>query len=132
MSYSEPCHLCEGTVRLVSGHVIYPHRSDLHEKWFWRCIECKAYVGCHSGSQKPLGTVADRMTRHWRSRAHAAFDPLWKKKGSGYNNTKRRDAYKWLSEELGIEWSDCHIGQFTVKQCQDVVRICTLRRRSVT
>lgn len=41
------CPYCGKPAQLVGGDVIYPHREDLHEKKFWLCTPCNAYVGCH-------------------------------------------------------------------------------------
>ena len=35
-----------------------------------------------------------------------------------------REAYKWLSEQLGMPRKDTHIGMFDVDQCKRVVEIC--------
>lgn len=96
-----------------------PHRSDLDDKYFYLCSPCDAYVGCHPGSTRPLGRLANAELRAAKVAAHAAFDPLW----SG-GQISRNAAYKWLAEQLGIERRYCHIGSFDVKQCERVVEIC--------
>ena len=54
--------------------------------------------------------------------AHAAFDPTWK---SGQK--KRSEAYKCLADELGIDFSDCHIGLFDIETCRRVAAIYEIR-----
>jgi hypothetical protein len=88
---------------LVGGAAIYPHRRDLYGKRFYRC-SCGAFVGCHPGTDKALGSCAGPETRKARSAAHAAFDPIWK---SG--KMKRSDAYRALAGRMGIAPERCHI-----------------------
>jgi hypothetical protein len=75
-------------------------------------------VGTHKNSKehKPLGRLANAELRAAKKRAHAAFDPLWK---SGH--MKRGSAYAWLSDTLGIDKKDAHIGMFDVERCNAVV-----------
>ena len=47
----------EKECELCAGNVIYPHRYDLSCKWFYRCPECRQYIGCHPNSQRPLGVI---------------------------------------------------------------------------
>ena len=104
---------------LVTGEVVHPDRPELANVPFWRCVPCGARVGCHPGTTDPLGTLADLDLRRARTKAHAAFDPIWK---SG--RMKRRDAYSWLATRLGIPWDACHIGGFDEATCRNVVAIC--------
>lgn len=113
------CPYCRRNAQLVSGTTIYPHRPDLAEKRFWRCGSCDAYVGCHEGTTKPLGRLANAELRAWKQRAHAAFDPIWQD-----GNMRRERAYGWLARQLGISRPTCHIGMFDVEMCQKVVEVC--------
>lgn len=61
-------------------------------------------------------TVAD-----WRVKAHAAFDPLWKRNG------RRSEAYAWLAQSMGLARADCHIRLFDAEQCKRVVTLCEKR-----
>jgi hypothetical protein len=121
------CPHCGNHAELVTGAVLYPHRADLAHLKFWRCAPCNAYVGCHrkgavsdgvrSDGTLPLGKLANPQERTWRSRAHAAFDPLWKSA-----RISRSDAYELLATGMGLDKKDCHIGSFTVEQCMKVIR----------
>ena len=123
------CPYCGKPAQLTTGDYIYPHRHDLADRHFWVCWPCDAYVGCHAkGAQVgrvtsdgtlPLGRLANAALRKAKSRAHAAFDPLWR---SG--NMKRRQAYGWLASQLGIPVDDCHIGMFNEQQCARVEAVC--------
>ena len=114
------CPYCNSHPKLVNGEAIYPYREDLHKKYFWLCFECNAYVGCHPGGKKPLGRLANAELRGYKSAAHAAFDPSWKDRWMS-----RSDAYKWLSERLGIKKEDCHIGMFDIDMCKKVIEVCS-------
>lgn len=110
------CPYCGDVVHMVKGDVIYPHRPDLFHKNFYRCEPCGAHVGCHPGTTKPLGRLANAELRKAKSAAHAAFDPLWKQ-----GLMSRTKAYKWLSDALQIKPQDCHIGMMDVADCRRVV-----------
>lgn len=112
------CDYCDRPPDRVTGHEIYPHHPDLRAKHFWLCRPCKAYVGCHPGSDRSLGRLANAELRLWKQRAHAAFDPLWK---SG--KMKRRQAYIWLAEKLGRSEANTHIGMFDVELCKQVISV---------
>ena len=113
------CHYCQQPAELVTGEAIYPHRPDLAAKKFWRCVPCAAYVGCHPGTDEPLGRLANAELRSAKMAAHAAFDPLW----SG-GRMKRSQAYGWLAKQLGKPKKETHIGWFDLESCRRVVRIC--------
>lgn len=88
---------------------------------------CDAYVGCHKGTDRPLGRLADKKLREAKKRAHAFFDPLWKKKMERDGCSKkvaRTAAYAWLAEQMGLEVDQTHIGMFDVRDCMKVVSLC--------
>jgi hypothetical protein len=116
------CQYCGKPGELVTGREVYPHRADLAAKPFWACLPCGAWVGCHPGTTKRLGRLANAELRRLRSQAHAAFDPLWK------NGGRRRDEYRWLAEQMGIAAKDCHMGWFDERQCEQVVAIVAARQ----
>ena len=120
-----PCIECGRVAKLVGGEAIYPHRPDLHHKSFWLC-ECGAYCGSHGATSRPLGFPAGTETRCARSKAHEAFDPLWR---SG--QLDRRSAYTWLSERMELDPEQCHIGMMTAAQAREVVAHCRDRRFGV-
>lgn len=93
----------------------------------YACMPCGAWVGCHPGTTAPLGRLADSELRRAKQAAHAAFDPLWKRKmrrESVDKGVARNAGYAWLAEQLGIHRSECHIGMFDVATCARVVAIC--------
>lgn len=109
-----PCIECGKEAKLVDGRRIYPHRPDLYAKWFWLC-SCGAYCGCHGETKDPLGYPCGPVTRRARSAAHAAFDPIWRRK-----MLKRSDAYARLAEELAIPAEECHIGMMSADRARQV------------
>lgn len=113
------CPYCNKDVELVYGNIIYPHRPDLYKKLFYLCGPCKAYVGCHPGTDKPLGRLANSELRIAKQLAHSSFDPMWRN-----GKQSRSNAYSWLAEKLSIEKKECHIGMFDIEMCNKVVEIC--------
>ncbi len=93
----------------------------------WACVPCQAWVGCHPGTSTPLGRLANKELRQAKMRAHAAFDPLWKRI-NGERKMSRGNAYRWLSDRLGIPFDDCHIGMFDIDTCGRVVEVCSEHR----
>lgn len=124
MSRAPRCIECSNVADLVMGERIYPHRPDLHAKYFWLC-ECGAYCGCHPESARTLGRPAGPLTRFARSRAHYSFDSLWKK-----GRMSRGDAYRWLRKAMGLPKKECHIGMMDSSQAMKVVAL--VRERGET
>lgn len=116
------CSYCQKDAQLLTGREVYPHRRDLYAKLFWVCSPCKAMVGCHPGTEKPLGRLADAALRAAKQKAHAAFDPLWKE-----GTMKRGDAYAWLADAMGLARGRAHIGEFDLDQCRRVVEAVNAR-----
>lgn len=85
--------------------------------WVWHCYTCEARVACVKYEKYPLGTMASRSLRSNRVRVHEGFDKLWK---SGLMT--RDNAYRWLSDFTGLPPSKCHIGLFTPKICNQVIK----------
>lgn len=114
------CDYCQRKADLVGGDSIYPHRPDLASKRFYLCAPCDAYVGCHPGTEQPLGRLAKADLRRAKMRAHEAFDRLWKEQQMG-----RHEAYAWLSKQLSIPIEKTHIGMFDLPTCERVVGACS-------
>ena len=94
--------------------------KDGSPRKFYSCVrfpECNGIISCHQDG-KPYGTPVTKKTRQLRIQAHTAFDSLWKQAGM-----ERRDAYKWLSQKMGIKASQCHIGMFDEFRCLQVIEI---------
>lgn len=75
---------------------------------------CDAYVGCHK-SGEPLGRLANKKLRKAKIEAHKHFDKLWRE-----DHISRSDAYKLLSNHLGVPPEYTHIGMFSIKTLEKV------------
>ena len=116
------CPYCGGEMVLKNAEYIY--HSSKSKSWgnVWVCEnfpKCDSYVGCHKGTQIPLGRPANARLRTLKKEAHKQFDPLWK---SGLMS--RKQAYKWLSDMLEIPLDECHIGMMDIKDCQRTIHLC--------
>lgn len=103
------CSYCKQPAELIE----YPYGLK------WSCEPCEAYVGCHEGTSKPLGTLADKELRKWRIKAHKALDKKWR------NRRQRKRIYKKLAKHLELSKRDCHIGLFDVETCKKVIGVCS-------
>lgn len=122
------CPYCGNPAHPATGADIYPHREDLHQRKFWRCEPCKAYVGCHITTGEPFGTLANARLRKLRNALHRVFDAHW----LGFKYGERRKiartrAYQVLAAHMGIPFEDCHIGMFDEIQCQRAMNLCNIR-----
>ena len=102
------CPYCKSVPEYIDSSFVYGKSYGM----IYICKKCDAYCGVHKGTDKPLGRLADRRLRHWKKEAHAAFDIIWQE---GYQ--KRKKAYSFLSEYLGIPRKYTHIGMFNVDTC---------------
>jgi hypothetical protein len=117
--HREPCPYDAGRVLLVTGREVYPYRPDLFSKLIWRCETCGAYTGCHPGTTKRVGRLANAETRALKVAAHDAFDALWK---SG--RMSRTKAYAWLRKQTGLPERDCHIGWMDDDMLRRAAALC--------
>jgi hypothetical protein len=111
---------------LVTGEEIYAHRPELAELRFWKCRPCGAWVGCHPGTTKALGTLAKEGLRQLRGEAHEVFDSLWKSR-----LVSRTDAYAWLAWRLEIDPEECHIAMFDEDLCQKTIKMMGSPRKAL-
>lgn len=110
---------------------VCPYCSNLSvylpAKRIYRCDPCDAQVGVHKHNNQPLGTLANAELRAARKKAHSYFDPLWRSKMQRNSFTvaqARKPAYEWLAAQMGLSIEECHIGEFNIEQCNEVMRIC--------
>lgn len=113
------CPYCAQPSVQVGALKLYPHRKDLEAKTFYLCEPCDAFVGTHMGTNKPLGTLANKLLREQRKLAHACFDPLWKD-----GQYSRGEAYRRLAKGMALSRDECHIGMFDLQQCKIVIQLC--------
>lgn len=117
------CPYCNEKTEYVDSSCIYGRSYGM----IYICRPCDAYVGVHKGTDDALGRLANSELRHWKKEAHAMFDPLWRRKmEQGFSKKKARGkAYKWLSEQMGIDIKLTHIGMMDIEQCKRVVELCS-------
>ncbi len=116
------CRYCGGPVRLVPAELVFgasTERLGLLNEMLYQCQNCNARVGCHKGTTRPLGDVANEMLRLKRMETHRVFDEMWRR--LKWSRTK---AYKWLAKEMGLPDKEAHIGGFEMAQCQFVIDLC--------
>lgn len=108
------CPYCGATVMLRDAGFVYG-KNALEEK-VYVCSNypsCDAYVGVLPHSNEPKGTLANGDLRHKRIETHRIFDEIWK---SGIMS--RKDAYRWMRDELFLDDKQAHIGSFSEYMCQ--------------
>ena len=116
------CRYCGGLIRLVPAADVYgssTERLGMQNEYLYQCQNCNARVGCHKGTTRPLGDVANEILRLKRIEAHQVFDAYWQKM-----HISRTKAYQWLARELKLPEEDTHIGGFEIDTCQRVIDLC--------
>lgn len=106
------CNVCGGPrVHLQKRSLM---RMKAPQEWdlVWHCLDCLALVGCHKGTDIPLGLMADSQTREARFLAHQEFDRLWRR-----GRMTRTEAYAWMAKTLNMSLDAAHIGMLDEKQC---------------
>lgn len=120
------CPYCKSDVNLVDSYLIY--RRSYGRAWLCSQFpKCDSYVGCHPGTDKPLGRLANAELRKAKMEAHKAFDALWKRKmerDKCSQRVARSAGYKWLAQQLSIEINECHIAMFDLDKCKKVLEVC--------
>ncbi|MCH8247056.1 MAG: hypothetical protein IH951_11690 [Bacteroidetes bacterium] len=111
------CPACGAFARLTIGTEVYGDKWAHVKVWVCRNFpECRTYVGCHPGTDTPLGTLADRKLRTWRKQAHSVFDHVWRSR-----KMTRKQAYYLLRKRLEIPKEEAHIAMMDVAGCQRVI-----------
>jgi len=93
-----------------AGRCVHTRRG-----WKWVCHDCDTSVGCHRGTMRPLGTMADHELRLARIRAHEALDEVWNR-----GVLTRTETYKELAAAMGLPRDRCHIGHMGIDDCRRV------------
>jgi hypothetical protein len=115
----ERCDVCK-SLKVQFIHVSeIGKRSDSEWPFIYYCPSCEASVGCHKGTRRPLGRMADSSIRNLRKAAHFHFDRIWQQ---GF--LERNEAYAWLAEQLGVEREKCHFGFLRAKHLVEAISIC--------
>ena len=121
------CRYCGGAVRLVSASKVYgpaaAARLGIERQSFYQCQNCNARVGCHPGSTRPLGNLANEALRMKRMETHHVFDSFCKERGMS-----RTQAYKWMAKKMRLSEELAHIGGFEIDRCQKLIKLCEKER----
>lgn len=112
------CPYCGGKALLRNSDFVHGSRAKPGEQLYvcQNFPACDAYVGIHTGTKQPKGTLADSKLREKRVHAHKCFDLIWKK-----GIMSRKDAYKWLAARFGMDLSQAHIGAFGDYHCDQLI-----------
>lgn len=107
------CPYCKDKSQYVDSIQIYGKSYGM----IYFCKRCDAWCGVDKNNPtKSLGRLANHELRELKKKAHATFDPLWQNL-----LVSRTNAYRELSEYLGIEKKYTHIGMFSSKTCLRVI-----------
>ncbi len=109
------CPYCGAPSKLVDDTHIYVRSYGTK---CYICEPCGAWVGCHKGTNKALGRLANKELRELKHQAHEAFDPIWK---NGY--LPRKAAYEILSIAFNLPVEHTHIGMFDEDMCRKVISL---------
>ena len=109
------CPYCNCKSELIDSAEVY---DGVSYGLMYICRNCNAYVGCHKGSDKSLGRLANEELRRYKHCAHLVFDMIW-----GNHFMSRYNAYTWLSKKLQINREHTHIGMFDVDLCKQVINL---------
>lgn len=128
----DQCRIYASTMTCLSCHggvTFHEHNSIVYGRDYGNGMiyicnnfpSCNSYVGVHTDTGKPLGSVAGKSIRAARMAAHGAFDKLWRQGEMDRRFIKRENAYEWLAQYLGMPRPDVHIGLFDEAQCWRVI-----------
>lgn len=117
MAYKVQCPYCLQRAKLTTSKEVYPNHGNHYPGFFYLCSPCDAYVGCHPGTSRPLGSPANYRLRQLRSQAHRVFDEIWR----GRRGYSRGKAYRWLAKQFDVE--DIHIGESNEDQCLRIIEV---------
>ena len=111
------CPYCGSPVTYRSADGIYKDNS--RGTMLYVCShypECDAYVRVHTGTNIPVGTMADRKLRKLRNEAHKHFSKLIRD-----DYMTKQEAYQWLAGLLGAPQREAHIGYLSEYYCNIVI-----------
>ena len=114
------CPYCGAQAVIRPASVV--HGESAWEEFLCVCSRypaCDSYVGVHTKTMQPKGTLANGDLRHKRIMAHKAFNLFWT---SGLMS--KWQAYKWLQAKFGLNANQAHIGKFSEIMCDELISIC--------
>jgi len=113
------CPYCGSIAILRDANDIYSSNDNENKK----LLVCKNYPECDAYIKadkygNPQGVMANKELRQLRAEAHRYFDEIFKNK-----ILTRQDAYKLLSDKLGIPLQDTHMSYFNEYRCKLTIKI---------
>lgn len=114
------CPYCGAPAILRKGS--YVHGEHSKEEFLYVCShypKCNSYVGVHTGTKIPKGTLANPELRNKRIKTHKVFDLLWKEK-----LMTKKEAYRWMEYTMCLPKNTGHIAKFSDYRCNELIRIC--------
>lgn len=111
------CRYCNGRVVFVNNSHVYGSTVGLWP-FVYTCVNCDSFVGTHTGTDIPLGTLANRELRQLRQVAKQSFLAL--------NKLLHRNAtqsYKWLAEQMDKPVNETHFGWFEAEDLNKALQI---------
>ena len=116
------CPYCGKSAVLRKASYVYKEMAA--EEYVYVCSNypgCNSYVGVHSGSIEPKGTLANGDLRNKRIHAHKLFDKIWKQ-----GIMSRANAYHWMRDRFGLSDEQAHIGKFNDYMCDQLMAECRI------
>ena len=107
------CPYCGRTAVLRKASYVHKNASD--RDFLYVCSgypDCDAYVGVHTGTKLPMGTLADAKLRRKRIETHQVFDAIWQN-----GILTKKDAYRWMGDIFCLTTAQAHIGHFSHYYC---------------
>ena len=98
-------------------------RLGIEQERVYQCQNCNARVGCHKGTTRPLGNLANETLRMKRKETHQIFDSFWRERGM-----TRTQGYHWMAKKLRLSVQLAHIGGFEMDRCQRLIDLCEKER----
>lgn len=112
------CPYCGSPAVLKDASYVHHDKSKGGQLYVCsRYPACDSYVGVHSGTILPKGTLADQNLRRKRIQTHRIFDQIWKRE-----ILSKQDAYRWMADKFCLNPKDAHIGNFSDYMCDQLIQ----------
>lgn len=111
------CPYCGASVVYRSSDGIYKNKRERTMLYVCsRYPQCDSYVRVHTGTNIPVGSLANPELRTLRRKAHFYFDRLHK-----YGLMSKDEAYRWLADLTCTPSAEAHIGMLGEYYCKLVI-----------
>ncbi len=112
------CPYCGSTAILKNASVVYGNKASGGSKLYIcsRYPTCDSYVGVHTNTNIPKGTLANKSLREKRILTHRTFDLIWKR-----GILTKSEAYHWMADKFGLNSKQAHIGNCSEYMCDQLI-----------